>query len=184
MKSLRLVAVPIILGLCLPPIGCGIFRRRRGNTTTNVQSSVEINQSGRDIATLRRGEYEVIETSIGTNKATSVFVLTIPVGSHTTHDEQVDSAYYMAVDRIPECDALLMPRVDTKRTVVPLLLVNIVIKKTTVKGRCVQVKNDAALAGIEEEEAASDSGGGEAPVETEAVDAAKGWSGEKTPDEG
>ncbi|MCA9652862.1 MAG: hypothetical protein KC501_23285 [Myxococcales bacterium] len=171
MPRLRWIAIPLVLALGLPPAGCGLFRRRSSNTT-NVESSVQINQQGRDVATLERDQYEVIETSIGTNKSNSVFVLTIPVGSHTTHDEQVDSAYYMAVDRIPECDALLMPRVDTRRTLVPLLLVNIVIKKTTVKGRCIHVKDDATLAG-HEPEAGSDTGGGEAeePGEPEPAEA-------------
>lgn len=159
MHRLRWVALPVVLGLALPSVGCGLFRRR-ANNTTNVQSSVEINQQARDIATLERHEYEVIETSLGTNKSTGVFVLTLPVGSHTTHGEQVDSAYYNAVDRIPECDAMLMPRVDTKRILVPLLLINIVVKKVTVKGRCIHVKDDATLAGHELEDEASDTGEG------------------------
>ncbi|MEM7152742.1 MAG: hypothetical protein AAF799_07860 [Myxococcota bacterium] len=160
MTGFRWLAVPLIVGMCLPPIGCGLFRRR-GNTTTNVQSSVEINQQGRDVATIERDEYEVIDTSIGTSKATSVYFLTIPVGNHTTGDEQIDAAYYNAVDRIPECDALMMPRVTTKRTLVPLLIVNIMVRKTTVKGRCLHIKDDATLAGEEPiEDGASDTGGG------------------------
>lgn len=159
MTGFRWLAVPLIVGMCLPSYGCGLFRRR-GNTTTNVQSSVEINQQGRDVATLEREEYEVIDTSIGTSKSTSVFFLTLPVGNHTTGDEQVDAAYYNAVDRIPECDALMMPRVTTKRTLVPLLIVNIMVRKTTVKGRCLHVKDDATLSGEEPIEEASDTGSG------------------------
>lgn len=156
------IAIPVALGLALPSLGCGLFRRR-SNVNTNVSSNVEINQTGRDVATLERHEYEVIETSIGKNKSTSVFVLTLPVGSHTTHSEQVDSAYFAAVDRVPGCDSMLMPRVETKRTLVPLLLINIVVKRTTVKGRCIHVKEDVAAE--EREEGTSDTGGDEGPVE-------------------
>lgn len=160
MERFRWIAVPVVLGLALPPVGCGLFRRRN-STTTNVENSVEVNQTGRDIATLERHEYEVIETSIGMNKSTGIFVLTLPVGSHTTPGEQVDSAYYNAVDRIPECDAMLMPRVDVKRTLVPLLLINIVVKKTTVKGRCIHIKDDPTLAGEEPEASDTGSDGGD-----------------------
>lgn len=144
MNRLAWIVVPVALGLMPATGGCGLFRRRN-NVNTNVSSNVEINQSGRDVATLERHEYEVIDTSIGVNKSTSVFVLTIPVGSHTSQTEQVDSAYFGAVDRVPGCDAMLMPRVETKRTLVPLLLINIVVKRTTVKGRCIHVKDDDAL---------------------------------------
>ncbi len=161
MNALRWISIPLILGLALPPVGCGLFRRRRGNVSTSVNSSVSISQQDRDIATLQRDEYEVIETSIGANKARSIFFLTLPVGSHTTHEEQVDSAYYQAVDRIPECDALMMPRVDTKRIFVPLLIVNIVIRKTQVKGRCVHIKDDATPTG---EEPATEGTGGSPDV--------------------
>ncbi len=158
MKHISWIAVPVALGLALPAVGCGLFRRRN-SVNTSVSSSVEVNQTGRDVATLERHEYEVIETSIGMNKATSVFVLTIPVGSHTSQSEQVDSAYFAAIDRVPGCDAMLMPRVDTKRTLVPLLLVNIVVKRTTVKGRCIHVKDDGVLR--DGDAATSDSGGGD-----------------------
>jgi len=170
MSRFTWIAVPVALGLALPSTGCGLFRRR-ANVNTNVSSSVEINQSGRDLATLERHEYEVIETSIGINKSTSVFVLTIPVGSQTSHDEQVSSAYFAAVDRVKGCDAMLLPRVETKRTLVPLLVVNLVFKRITVKGRCIHIKEDDVLA--DGEGAASDTGGGDVvPTEAPAADGA------------
>ncbi len=164
MMPLRWIALPVVLGLCLPPIGCGLFRRR-GNVNTNVSSNVEINQQGRDVATLRRDEYEVIDTSIGTHKARSIYLLGLPVGSQSSPDQVTDSAYYNAVDRIPECDALMMPRVDARRTYIPLLLVNIVIRRTTVKGRCIHIKDEALAdpSDIDEEESGTDTGGGGEP---------------------
>ncbi|MEM6991291.1 MAG: hypothetical protein AAF721_12355 [Myxococcota bacterium] len=136
-----LVVVPLIASLALPTLGCGLFRRR-GNVSTSANSSVEVNNQGRDLATLSRDEYEIIETSIGEDKQTSVFILTIPVGQQTSRDEAADSAYYAAVDRIPECDVLMMPRVSVDRVLIPLLLVNIVVRKTRVKGRCAHLKGE------------------------------------------
>jgi hypothetical protein len=172
MPSLRWISLPLILGLALPPVGCGLLRRR-GNTTTNVSSSVEVNQQGRDIATLQRDQYEVIGTSMGKDRSSLVYILTIPVGSQTSSSEGVANAYYEAVDSDPECDSLLMPRVETKRTIIPLLLVNIVIRRTHVKGRCVHIADDAPRAGEaadapdapdDDGEAGSDTGGGGEPV--------------------
>ncbi len=134
--SLRSLLVLLVL---VPPLGCGLLGR--GRSTTQVSSNVEINQQERAVATLQRHEYDVIETSIGEDKSTSVFFVTLPVGKQTTKDESVGSAHYNAVDRIPECDALMMPRVDVKRVVIPLLLVNIVVRKTRVKGRCININD-------------------------------------------
>lgn len=128
--------------MCMPAFGCGLLGRRR--STTNVSSNVEVNQQGRDLATLTRDQYDVIETSIGEDKSTSVFLLTLPVGKQTTKDESVGTAHFNAVDRVPECDALTMPRVDVRRVVIPLLLVNIVVRKTRVKGRCINIKSEHA----------------------------------------
>lgn len=161
------IAVPVALGLLLPAPGCGLFRRRN-NVNTSVSSSVEVSQTGRDVATLERHQYEVLETSVGQNKNTSVFVLTLPVGGQTSHEEQVDTAYSFAVSRVPGCDALLMPRVETKRVLVPLLLVNFAFKTITVKGRCIHIKDDGVLEG--REAGGSDTGGGGG--EAEAGDAA------------
>lgn len=163
MSRFAWIAVPVALGLALPASGCGLFRRRT-NVNTNVSSNVEVSQTGRDVATLERHEYEVIETSIGINKSTNVFVLTLPVGSQTSHEEQVDSAYFAAVDRVKGCDAMLMPRVDTKRTVVPLLVINLVIRRITVKGRCIHIKDGEGDAGAEG--GTSDTGGGGEPAES------------------
>ncbi len=167
MRRLAFIAAPLALCLALPTTGCGLFRRRT-NVNTSVSSSVEVSQTGRDVATLERHEYEVLETSIGVSKSTSVFVLTLPVGSQTSHDEQVGSAYFQAVSREKGCDALLMPRVDTKRTLVPLLLVNLVFKRVTIQGRCIHVKEDEVLG----DEGGSDTGGGGEPVAADAPAAA------------
>lgn len=158
------IAIPVVLGLLVPAQGCGLFRRRN-NINTSVSSSVEVNQTGRDVATLARHEYEVLTTSVGKNKSTSVFVLTLPVGGQTSHQEQVDTAYSVAVSGVPGCDALLMPRVETKRVLVPLLLINFAFKSITVKGRCIHIKENDALDGGDA--GSSDTGGGGGEPEPE-----------------
>jgi hypothetical protein len=168
------IAVPVALGLLLPAPGCGLFRRRT-NVNTSVSSSVEVNQTGRDIATLQRHEYEVLEISVGQNKSTSVFLLTLPVGGQTSHQEQVDTAYSGAVARVKGCDAMLFPRVETKRVLVPLLLVNFAFKTITIKGRCIHIKGDGELAGGEG--AGSDTGGGGG----EPAEAGDGGGGDEAP---
>ncbi len=183
MSNLRWIAIPLIVGLSLPTVDCGMVRRR-ANVSTNVSSSVQINQQGRDVATLEREEYEVIGSSTGTDKSRLFYVLTIPVGSQTSSSEGESNAYAAAVDRNSECDALMMPRVDTKRSIIPLLLINIVIRKTVVKGRCIHIKEDDVLraeqAGRFEDEGASDTGGGgdvEVEAEVEAPPAKAGGDG-------
>lgn len=170
MSRFAWIAVPVALGLALPASGCGLFRRRT-NVNTSVSSSVEVSQTGRDVATLERHEYDVLATSIGVNKSTGVFVLTIPVGSQTSHDEQVSSAYFEAVSREKGCDAMLMPRVHTKRTLVPLLIINLVFKKVTIQGRCIHIKEEVGAEG----EGSSDTGGGggdDAPADAPADEGA------------
>ncbi len=101
---------------------------------------------GRDVATLARHEYEVLGTAQGRDKTTRVFVLWFPVGQHKSPAEVWDSAYYDAVRRVEDCDGLLLPRARTKRIVIPLLLVNVIVKRTDVAGRCIRIKTDEELA--------------------------------------
>ncbi len=136
------VALGVATALVAP--GCA-FRRSVQNTS--VQSSVQIDQGGAGgVATLTREEYEVRGTSSGKDKTTRVFVLWFPVGNHKSASEVWDSAYSNAVDNAEDCDGLLLPRTRVKRVVVPLLLVNVIVKKVQVKGRCIRIKDDAALA--------------------------------------
>lgn len=160
MPSLRWIVAPLALSLSLPAFGCGLFRRNK--TTTNVSSNVEINQQGRDVATLRRDEYEVLDTAIGYDQSNQVYFLTIPIGSLTGASEGVDNAYFDAVASNVDCDALSMHRVQTKRIVIPLLIINIVVRKNRVQGRCIHILENDALdgEGAHHDEGASDTGGG------------------------
>ncbi|MBL4686067.1 MAG: hypothetical protein JKY37_15845 [Nannocystaceae bacterium] len=168
MRTRALIIAPLLIGFVLPTFGCGLFRRNRNSNSAS--NNVEINTQGRDIATLNRDEYEIIETSIGEHKQTSFFLLTIPVGKQTSKSEGVDGAYYAAVDRIPECDVLMMPRVSVERVLIPLLLVNIVIRKTRVKGRCAHLKGEREGVVNSRGAFAAKTITGETPVEDSKVD--------------
>ncbi|RMG95515.1 MAG: hypothetical protein D6705_13475 [Deltaproteobacteria bacterium] len=112
---------------------------------TSLTSQVSLDTGGRDVATLQRHEYEVLGTAAGKDKTTRVFVLWFPVGQHKSASEVWDGAYYDAVHHVEGCDGLLLPRAQTKRIVVPLLLVNVIVKRTAVEGRCIRVKTDEEL---------------------------------------
>lgn len=136
----------IALGIGLPAPGCGLFRRRR-ETSNNVSTSVQVAQTGRDTSTLSRDEYEALKISSGTDKARRWFVLSFPVGAQASADEVEENAYYQAVGKVDECDALLMPHARHRRVIIPLLLVNVVIYEADVQGRCISIKDDEQLAG-------------------------------------
>lgn len=135
----------LVVLTALPAPGCGLFRRRRNET--NVSTSVSVAQTGRDINTLTRDEYEVLETSSGQAKVTRWFFLSIPVGGQTSAQEAEENAYFNAVGKVTGCDALMVPHSRHRRVVVPLLLVNVVRYEASVRGRCVSLKDDPQLAG-------------------------------------
>jgi len=114
--------------------------------TSNVSSSVSVSSTQRDIATIERPEYEVLELTSGYAKSRRWFILWFPVGNHNTQAELAENAAYDAVARVENCDEVMLPHTKSKRIVIPLLLVNVVLKDMSVRGRCVAVKTDAELA--------------------------------------
>ncbi len=138
------VGAAVLAAIVFSAPGCAF---RRTMQRTSVQSNVEIDQGGAGgVATLTRDQYEVGDTTSGKDKTTRVFVLWFPVGNHKSASEVWDTAYANAVDHAKDCDGLLLPRTRVKRVVVPLLLVNVIVKKVQVQGRCLRIKDDAALA--------------------------------------
>ena len=136
----------LVLLTALPAPGCGLFRRRRGGDT-NVATSVSVAQTGRDINTLTREEYEVLSTTSADARATRWFFLSFPVGGQTSANEVEENAYYSAVGKVSGCDALMMAHPKHRRVIVPLLIVNIVRYEASVRGRCVALKDDLQLDG-------------------------------------
>lgn len=147
MRSRPLVLGTLAILTALPAPGCGLFRRRRGNGDTSVSTNVSVAQTGRDINTLTREEYEVLDTTSGESKATRWFFLSIPVGGQASAAEVEENAYYNAVGKVTGCDALMIPHSKHRRVVVPLLIVNVVRYEASVRGRCVSLKDDLQLGG-------------------------------------
>ncbi len=147
MRSRRLLLGTLVTLIALPAPGCGLFRRRRGKGDTSVSTSVSVAQTGRDISTLTRDEYEVLDTTAGDSKATRWFFLSLPVGGQTSAAEVEENAYYNAVGKVTGCDALMMAHPKHRRVIVPLLIVNVVLYEASVRGRCVSLKNDPQLDG-------------------------------------
>jgi hypothetical protein len=134
----------LALSMLAPVSGCGMFRRTR--MTSNVQSSVNISNGDRDLATLEREEYEVLETGVGQANAKRWFILWFPVGNHDTKAELEENAAFDAVARVKDCDEVILRHTKSKRIVIPLLLVNVVVNRLTLRGRCIAVKGDDELA--------------------------------------
>jgi hypothetical protein len=147
MRSRPLLLGTLAILTALPAQGCGLFRRRRGNADPSITTSVSVAQTGRDINTLTREEYEVLDTSAGESEATRWFFLSIPVGGQTSAEEVEQNAYYNAVGKVTGCDALLIPHSKHRRVIVPLLIVNVVRYEASVRGRCVALKDDLQLVG-------------------------------------
>ena len=145
-KPTRATATTLVTTIAVFGMAMGGCAFRRSMHRSTLSSQVNIDQDGRDVATLDRSEYTVLGTAAGRDKTTRVFVLWFPVGNHKSPAEVWDSAYYDAVEHVDGCDGLLLPRAKTKRIVIPLLLVNIIVKKTALKGRCIQIKDDDELA--------------------------------------
>lgn len=119
-------------------VGCGL---RRTKQSTNVATSVVLNQNGESMQALARDEYEVLGTGEGKDNTVGVFILWFPAGNQKSNAELNDSAYFSAVDSHAGCDAMRMGRAKTRRVVIPLLLVNIIIKSVRVKGRCIRMRS-------------------------------------------
>lgn len=138
MKLRRTVAcLAATLALSFAP-GCA---RSRGISNT-IDAAPESSFAGHGVEALERADYEVLGQAQGSDASSSWFVLWFPVGGIRTKNEIIDAAYFDAVESMPGCDALLIPRVKSRRIVIPLLLVNVVIKRNELKGRCVRILGD------------------------------------------
>lgn len=90
---------------------------------------------------LSRDEYEILGVGEGEDRTVGVFILWFPAGNQKSNAELSDTAYFKAVDSQEGCDAMRMARAKTRRVVVPLLLVNVIIKSVGVKGRCIRMRS-------------------------------------------
>ncbi len=134
--GLRQTAICLTVSLSF---ATGCASRRISNT---IDASPETSFAGHGVEQLERGDYEVLGQAEGSDASSSWFVLWFPVGGIRTKNEIIDAAYFDAVESVPGCDALLIPRVKSRRIVIPLILVNVVIKRNKLKGRCVRILGD------------------------------------------
>ncbi|EDM80864.1 hypothetical protein PPSIR1_28178 [Plesiocystis pacifica SIR-1] len=128
------------LGLaCALALGSGCSRQLRASQSVSLSGD-----TSPEIEALEREEYEVRKSVEAEESSTQVYILWFPVGSVRTGPELYESAYFEAAES-NDCDGLILPHERVRRIVVPLIAVNIVVKKTRVRGRCVRVKDDSAL---------------------------------------
>ena len=117
-----------------------------GGRKTSLSTSVSVSQSSvQDVSSLRRQDYEVLDAVQGQITSQSYFLLWFPVGVQKTKADLVEDAYYKASDTNTDCDGLLLPHTTTKTVVVPLILVNVVSRQVTLRGRCIHLLNNAQL---------------------------------------
>jgi hypothetical protein len=123
-------------------LGCGIIRTNK----TSLSSSVSVVQDNvQDVGTLHREDYRVLESANGQAQAQQAYLLWFPVGVQKTRTELVDDAVYQAIGSVEGCDALLLPHSTTRTVVIPLLVVNFVTRRITLRGRCIGLLGDDEL---------------------------------------
>ena len=115
---------------------CSILNPNLGSTNTAV--SIENNTS--HIEALKRDEYDVMKTTTGKASSSTFYLLFFPIGKHKSGEELYNSAYYKAVENLPNSDALILPRTKNKKFFIPLILINYSRRTTEVSGLGVSVK--------------------------------------------
>ncbi|MFA6127726.1 MAG: DUF6567 family protein [Bacteroidales bacterium] len=131
---LILSLVIIVLSSC--SVSLPIFSR----TNQNQSNEFSINNAAQ-IEALQSKDYNVLQTTTGSASTSRFYLLFFPIGKHKTNTELYESAYYNAVDNLPNADALILPRQQIKKFTVPLLLVNYNKREVTVTGVGISVKD-------------------------------------------
>ena len=93
------------------------------------------------ISELKREDYEVLPEVKGTAKSTKVYFLFIPL-SGKSKTKLRSQAYNKAVAQISECDGIVRPRYEEKRIVIPLIVINVVLRRTHAFGKGFRIKTD------------------------------------------
>lgn len=134
-KNLLIISlVIIVLSSC--SVSLPIFSR----TNQNQSNEFSVNNSSQ-IEALQSKDYNVLQTTTGSASTSRFYFLFFPIGKHKTNSELYESAYYDAVDNLPNADALILPRQQIKKFTVPLLLVNYNRREVTVSGVGISVKD-------------------------------------------
>lgn len=126
----------------LSTVGCGLFGGRGASTSTSVNFGART----RDIATVQRSEYTLLSTAEAKASEVQWFVLWFPVGTHKSHAQIHDDAFYKAADNVEGCDSILFARTRMRTVFVPTLFVNVLSRQLTLKGRCIRLLDNDELA--------------------------------------
>jgi hypothetical protein len=129
--------------LILSTVGCGLFGGRGSSTSTSVNFAART----QDIATVKRSEYTLLSNAEGKASEVQWFVLWFPVGTHKSHAQIHDDAFYKAADNVEGCDSILFARTRMRTVFVPTLFVNVLSRQLTLKGRCIRLLDNDELAG-------------------------------------
>ena len=114
----------------------------------SVSTTIAVSNNAAQIEALKKDDYTVLRKTTGKASTKRFYILFIPVGKHKSNSELFDNAYYNAIENIPNADALILPRQKIKKSIIPLILLNISKRTTTVSGLGISV-NDKALENIE-----------------------------------
>ncbi|MFH0755720.1 MAG: DUF6567 family protein [Bacteroidota bacterium] len=106
----------------------------------NQSNEISINNTSQ-IEALNREEYNVLRTTTGSASTSRFYILFFPLGKYKTNVELYENAYYKAVDNLPNADALILPRQEIKRFIIPLILFNYSNREVTVSGVGISVKD-------------------------------------------
>lgn len=137
MKRKNAFLKKLLLGLAIIVLSsCSIIIPRK----QNLSSEISINNSSQ-IEALKRDDYKVLRTTTGVASTSRFYVLFIPIGKYKTNVELYESAYYDAVDNLPNADALILPRQQIKKLIIPLILFNYSRREITVSGVGISVKD-------------------------------------------
>lgn len=119
---------------------CSVTLPFFSRTNQNQSNEFSINNASQ-IEALQSKDYNVLQTTTGSASTSRFYFLLFPIGKHKTNSELFESAYYDAVDNLPNADALILPRQKIKKFTVPLLLVNYNRREVTVSGVGISVKD-------------------------------------------
>lgn len=106
----------------------------------NVSNEYSINNISQ-IEALKREDYDVLRTTTGSAATSRFYLFIFPMGKHKTNIELYQNAYYDAVNNLPNADALILPRQQIKKFVIPLILLNYSRREVTVSGVGISVKD-------------------------------------------
>jgi hypothetical protein len=119
---------------------CSVSLPILSRTNQNQSNEFSINNASQ-IEALKRDDYNVLQTTTGCASTFRFYILFFPIGKYKTNLELYETAYYDAVNNLPNADALILPRQQIKKFTVPLLLINFNKREVTVSGVGISVKD-------------------------------------------